>query len=440
MVNSNNYHKIPENCSAPSLLGAIRGVFSRIPDHRTGPTKFTLADALMSGLAVFGLKYPSLLKFDEDQDEPVIRHNLKTLYGVDQAPCDTQLREICDPVDPIELNPAFNQLHQSLRDQGLLKRYEYLDGHVLVSLDGTGQFSSNKLGCGQCCEKHHRNGTTEYYHQLLGAVIIHPDLPQVLPFMPEAILKGDGDSKNDCERNASKRLLPRLKKDHPELRVIVVEDALSANGPHIELLKSLGYSFIIGAKPVGNAYLFAQLDAGKKAGTTREIEVTDAQGVLHGYRFANGLGLNATYPGLLVNMVEYWEVKGNKVQNFSWITDIEITPKKVAKIVRGGRARWKIENETFNTLKNQGYCLEHNYGHGEENLATNFGVLTFLAFLVDQIQALGCPLFKEAQDSRRTKVSFWDRLRGYVMACFLESWEELWSRIINAKKPIIDTG
>ena len=440
MANSNNYNNTQTNCSAPSLLGIIRSVFSRIPDHRTGTTKFTLADALMSGLAVFGLKYPSLLKFDEDQDEPIIRHNLKTLYGVDLAPCDTQLREICDPVNPIEINPAFNRLHQSVRDQGLLKSYEYLDGRVLTSVDATGQFSSSKIDCPQCCVKHHRNGITEYYHQLLGAVVIHPDLKQVLPFMPEAILKGDGDSKNDCESNAAKRLLPRLKNDHPELRAILVEDALYANGPHIKLVKSLEYGFITAVKPVGNAYLFKQLDAGKKAGTTQEVEVTDAQGVLRGYRFANGLGLNATYPDLLVNMVEYWEAKGGKVQNFSWITHIEITTGNVDKIVRGGRSRWKIENETFNTLKNQGYCLEHNYGHGEENLATIFGVLTFLAFLVDQIQALGCSLFKEAQDSRRTKVSFWDRLRIFVTAYFIESWDELWTIIINAKKPIIDTG
>ena len=170
------------------------------------------------------------------------------------------------------------------------------------------------------------------------------------------------------------------------------------------------------------------------------MEVTDEQGVLRGYRFANGLGLNATHPDMLVNMVEYWEAKGGKVQNFSWITDIEITTGNVDKIVRGGRARWKIENETFNTLKNQGYHLEHNYRHGAENLATVFGVLTFLAFLVDQIQALGCPLFKEAQNPRRTKISFWGCIRGLVTTNSIASWEALWNRIINAKKVIIDTG
>jgi hypothetical protein len=233
--------------------------------------------------------------------------------------------------------------------------------------------------------------------------------------------------------------LPRLKADHPELKAILVEDALGANGPHISLIKSLGYSFIIGAKPVGNGYLFNQLDAHVKDGRAHEFEVIDEQGVLHGYRYANGLKLNASHPDILVNLVEYWEVKKGKVLNFSWITDIKITPQNVAYIVRGGRARWKIENETFNTLKNQGYHLEHNYGHGKKFLATVFGCLTFLAFLVDQIQALGCPLLQRAKASRRTKASLWDRLRALVTTHYLSSWEELWWKIIRAKEPVIDT-
>ena len=69
-------------------------------------------------------------------------------------------------------------------------------------------------------------------------------------------------------------------------------------------------------------------------------------------------------------MLEYWEIHPDgKVQHFSWITDFFLIPENVWDIMRGGRARWKIENETFNTLKNQGYHLEHNYGHGEQNLS-----------------------------------------------------------------------
>jgi len=438
-MNSNPLPKSIYGCSAKPLLTAVRTAFGAVPDHRGVAKVFTLVDSLMSGLAVFGLKYPSLLKFDEHNEEGIIKHNLKSLYGVEQTPCDTQLREILDPVDPKYLRSAFVALHEIVDRQSLLQKYEYLHGHVLVSLDGTGHFSSCKMGCPQCCVKIHRNGLAENYHQLLGAVVVHPDLPVVLPFMPEAILKADGTTKNDCERNAANRLLPRLKADHPELKVILGEDALGANGPHISLIKSLGYSFIIGAKPVGNGYLFNQLDAHVKDGTAHEFEVTDESGVLHGYRYANGLKLNASHPDILVNLVEYWEVKKGKVLNFSWITDIKITPQNVAYIVRGGRARWKIENETFNTLKNQGYHLEHNYGHGKKFLATVFGCLTFLAFLVDQIQALGCPLLQRAKASRRTKASLWDRLRALVTTHYLSSWEELWWKIIRAKEPVIDT-
>ena len=73
-----------------------------------------------------------------------------------------------------------------------------------------------------------------------------------------------------------------------------------------------------------------------------------------------------------------------------------LTPDNVDVIMRGGRARWKIENETFNTLKNQGYHLEHNYGHGEQNLSVVFAMLMMLAFLVDQTQQLCCPVFQAA--------------------------------------------
>jgi hypothetical protein len=91
------------------------------------------------------------------------------------------------------------------------------------------------------------------------------------------------------------------------------------------------------------------------------------------------------------------------------------------------------ENETFNTLKNQGYHLEHNYGHGEEYLATVFGLLTFLAFLVDQLQELGCELFRRAARSRRTRVSFWDRLKALATVVRVAGWEDLLNKVIQSR-------
>jgi hypothetical protein len=131
--------------SAPGLLRTIHESFASVPDPRGARVEIALGDALMAGLAVFGLKYPSLLKFDEASREDVIRHNLRTLYGVERAPCDTQLRTILDPVAPEHLRPAFRAVHRELQRHKALEAYRYLDGYYLVSVDGTGQFASSEI-------------------------------------------------------------------------------------------------------------------------------------------------------------------------------------------------------------------------------------------------------------------------------------------------------
>jgi hypothetical protein len=130
-------------------------------------------------------------------------------------------------------------INQRLYDHCLLENFRYPEG-FLVSIDGTGQFASSSIRCPQCCQRHHRNGSIGYYHQLLAAVIVHPDQKQVLPLFPEAITHQDGESKNDCELNASKRLVKQLREAFPNWPIRVVEDSLFANGPHINLLKELG--------------------------------------------------------------------------------------------------------------------------------------------------------------------------------------------------------
>ena len=120
--------------SAPALLDQIRKDFEKVPDPRRSGQQFSLPDVLMSGLAVFGLKYPSLLKFDENRNEERVRTNLRNLYGVLQAPCDTQLRTVLDEVSPAELRLPFISIHQRLHSQGVVEAYRYL-GCLLYTSD-----------------------------------------------------------------------------------------------------------------------------------------------------------------------------------------------------------------------------------------------------------------------------------------------------------------
>jgi hypothetical protein len=433
--------KARKDLSADSLFRLIRSRFDDLPDARAGEPEIPLGDALMSAFAMFSLKDPSLLAFDQRRDDP--NDNFRTIYGIHRVPSDTQMRAILDPVDPDDLRPLFGDVFRRLQRGKALEAFVYLEGHYLLSLDGTTYFSSNKIHCDSCLEKHHRGGGVTYSHQLLGATLVHPDLKEVIPLAPEPIINQDGHTKNDCERNATRRWLTRFRQEHPHLPVIVVEDALSANAPHLDDLRDARAHYIIGVKPGDHAFLFEHLRAADEAGQTRTLTLHDAAtGVLHHFRFHNGVPLNASHPDCLVNVLDFWEIhptkivkkveRVGKVQHFSWITDFVLTSDNVHAVMRGGRARWKIENETFNTLKNQGYHLEHNYGHGQHNLSVVLALLMMLAFLVDQTQQLCCPLFQAAWAKRgHNKRSLWEAMRTLFRAFEFASMQELYEAIVR---------
>src|SRR3990172_12730780 len=174
----------------------------------------------MSALALFGLKSPSLLQFDIEREKKIIKHNLRTLYHVEDAPCDTYLRVRLDEVDPLFIRPAFTSVFSLLQRGKVLEDYKFLSKYLLFACDGTGMFSSESVNCDNCCEKHHKDGRVTYYHQMLSAVVIHPDQKEVFPLCPEPISKADGSAKNDCEQNAMKRLVADFQREHPRLEVI----------------------------------------------------------------------------------------------------------------------------------------------------------------------------------------------------------------------------
>jgi hypothetical protein len=424
-----------KHLSAPGLLSIIHKQFSKIPDPRefTKNVTISITDHLMSGLAIFGLKCPSLLDYDRKRSDEVIAKNLRNLYLVNNPPSDTYLRERLDHVSPDHIRPAFKKVFAFFQRGKGLEEFEYLDGHVLISGDGTGHFSSGNVCCPQCCVKEHQNGTKTYYHQMFGACVVHPNKKNVIPLCPEVILNQDGSSKNDCERNACKRFLENFRREHPHLKAILVEDGLSSTAPHIRMIEEFRLKYILGAKPGDHQFLFEQLDASEE---TRYHEIRTDDGYLHQYRFLNNASLNKSNQDVKVNILEYRQTdsKGKEL-NFSWVTNILISTINAEKIAIGGRARWKIENETFNTLKNLGYNFEHNYGHGKKYLSTVLCLLMMLAFLVDQVQEISCPLFQQCRKFAGTYRSLWEIMRALFHYVELMDWENFYLTI-SKKKPL----
>ena len=421
--------------SASGLISTVYKQFEKIPDPRKFNTNsfIPLKEHLMSGLAIFGLKFPSLLQYDRGRKKPPIEENFKNLYHVNTPPSDTYLRERLDRVDPKILRPVFKQLFAKLQRGKCLESFEYFEGHYLLSIDGTGEFSSSKVSCKHCCKKEHRSGQVTYYHQMLGGCIVHPDQSNVIPLCPEIIQNIDGNEKNDCERNAAKRFIDNFRREHPHLKVIAIQDGLASNAPYIEFLEEKKIKYILGAKPGDHAYLFQQLE---KSNESKYFELWEENETLHQFRFTNGLSLNKSHLSLKVNIIEYRETRANgKELNFSWVTNISVTENNVYQLMRGGRARWKIENETFNTLKNLGYNFEHNYGHGKEFLASVFCTLMILSFFIDQIQEISCHLFQLARKEAGTYRTLWQRMRTFFEYFVMPSWEEFYQLIARQKSP-----
>ena len=429
--------KLRKHLNADALFDSVRNGFGNIQDHRNGNTKLPLTDALMSGFAMFSIKDPSLLTFDERRS--AAPHNLKTIYGIGSIPCDTSMREILDGVDPNDLRPLFKDAFRSLQRGKALEKMVFMNDCYLLNLDGTGYFSSNKLHSKACMEKKNsKTGEITYYLQTVGAAIVHPDYKEVIPLCPEMITKQDGATKNDCERNAVKRLLGKLRQEHPHLKLIVNEDALSSNAPHLEDLEEYNLHYILGVKEGDHKFLFQYVDQAVKNGTAMELTIADPKNtdITHCFHIVYNAPLNKSNQNRRSTFVEYWEhnAKTGKIKRFSWITDLDITEDNVYQFMRGARARWKIENETFNTLKNQGYHFGHNYGLGKQHLSEVFVLLMMLAFLVDQMLQLCCPVFNAAWKKWKTKRSLWEKVRSKFHEFYIETMEDLYRSLAEHKQ------
>lgn len=425
--------------SADALYGQVYDHCLTLP-HQTQPNaEISLADATMSGFAMFVLKEPSLLAFDQrrKQDET----NLKMIFRMQRVPSDTRMREILDPLDPQDLRPAFTNVFAQLQRGKVLDNLRFLDDYYLLALDGTEYFSSESIHCEHCMQKQLRSGQTVYYHQMLAGVLVSPDRPEVVPLMPEPILRQDGQNKNDCERNALKRWLTAFRQEHPHLQAIATLDALYANAPVVEDLERALLPWIIRVKEDGNRYLFQQVQQRRVAddASVEDFAAVGIDGVHRRFCLIKDLPLNESNPHVRVDFMEVIEpLAGEGERRFTHILSprLELNRPRSERLMWGGRARWKVENETFNTLKNQGYHLEHNYGHGHQNLSVVLMTLMMLAFLVDQSCQLSCPLFAAAYQQCGSKRKLWEGMRELFHCFELCSMQEIyWALSQGHEKP-----
>jgi hypothetical protein len=407
--------------SADGLIKTIKEGVRKISDPRRGQnTRYALEDYIMSAFAMFSLKDESLLQFSEHiQDD----QNLKNIYKLEHVPSDTQMRKVLDDVSSSELDELFIKCFEKIQRGKVLTKFVGINDTYTALVDGVHYFKSNKKSSESCTVKNHSNGEVSYNLSALGIVLAKVGCPTVIPLCPEPMVKQDGSKKNDCEVTAAIRLLTKIDKLYPRLKLTYVMDAMFSNSTIISAILESKNHYIMGIKPDSHKLLYEQKENCKK--------IVIKQGkVEHHFEYCNNVSLNASNLELKTNVLFYQEHSDKGKKTFSWITDHEITDSNLMEIMQTGRARWKIENETFNTLKNQGYNLEHCYGLGKKNLSVNLMKLMMLAFLVDQVQQTCCKLFQAALSRLGAKIKIWKDIKTYMHCFIVHSMEEVFKIIV----------
>ena len=402
--------------------------FTTVPDLRNRIIGQSLADILQAGFAMFHLKFCSLLDFDNATTAQ--RDNIKSVYGISKVCSDTQMRRMIDRVEPTVVEERIHSLiNEEFHRSGTAREYTVFDGRLIVSLDGVEHFRSHKVHCASCLVKHSKTKGTSYYHQMLCGSIVHPDQAQVFPAVVEPIVKQDGQTKNDCERNAAMRVIDQLNRGYAGRKLLIVADGLYSCGPFLDKLIEYNHDFIITAKPGDHKALFKHFTTWSDRGATKKLEVIN-KGVTHRFEWANGLGLNETWSAMKLNVLMYEQIDAKgRVTRFSWVTNRKLSKRNVEQIMRIGRSRWKVENETFNTLKNQGYNFEHNYGHGHQYLSTTLSYLMLLAFLTDQLIERCCEDFRLILGKTKTRVKLWFQQRALFTSQAFDSFNGIYGRL-----------
>lgn len=343
---------------------------------------------IFMGLLLYILKLEALRQLHTLNGQTLI-DNLNDFLGLNLEALNHfgTLIYFCKGNDPKNLETLRYKMIQSLLRKKVLTRYRLFNEYYLIAIDGTNNLTFKKRHCPQCIARKAPNGEIYYYHPVLEAKIV---TSSGLAFSVESEFienkKGvkkalSDEEKQDCELRAAYRLIEKLKKKFPQLKICLLADSLYANQQIMKKCKDYGWKYIITFKEgsIPNVYKEFESLIEIEKGNIKQIE---NEKVRQDIRWINHID----HEEQKVNVVECREhkIKEQTDKKFVFITNILITKKYVDYLVQTGRLRWKIENEGFNIQKNKGYNLEHKYSR-DETAIKNLYLFMQIAHILNQL-------------------------------------------------------
>lgn len=420
-----------------ALLASLRHCCGTLPDKRTGKNAtYPIADIGLAAFSVFFMQSPSFLAHQRQLARGHGRSNCQTLFGMERIPSDNHIRALLDPAPPECLFPVFGDVVVALERSGGLADFRRLGEHVLIALDGTQYHCSAKVHCPQCSSRARTGGKTEYFHTLVAASIVAPGHRRVVPLEPTFVTPQDGHEKQDCESRAARRWLASHGPRYARLNPVYLGDDLYACQPICQAVLESGGHFLFVCKPSSHPTIEEYL-TGIELSERVETVKRGGQRIVHRYRWLNDVPLRADAKAIEVNWlgIEILNKAGEVTYRNSFITDLPVNDRNVAELAACGRARWKVENETFNTLKTKGYNLEHNFGHGQHNLAAVLATLNLLAFALHTVCDLAKGAWRQALDRIGPRLRFFQHLRTLTDYEVFPSWAHLLEKMAFPRQP-----
>ena len=265
-----------------------------------------------------------------------------------------------------------------------------------------------------------------YFHTVVAASVVKPGKNWVLPLRPEFVEPQQGYDKQDCESRAARRWLGLNGLRYSKLNPVYLGDDIYSKQPVCEEVLAVGGHFLFVCKPDSHKTMNEYLTGVEVPSLSRKVK-RGKKSFSYTWRWMLGLPIRDGKDALEVNWLEIAirDSNGKITYRNSFITDLPVDADNVEELAAAGRARWKIENETFNTLKTKGYNLEHNFGHGKNNLSAVLATLNLIAFAIHLAAELADKTWKAAIEVAGSRVRFFNNLRALTAYLLFPSWDSL---------------
>lgn len=417
----------------PDLFERIK----EIEDCRN-KSEYELVELIVACIFMMMIKSGSRNAFNNYKNTEAFEDNYYKLFKMRIPHMDTVNNVMCKLAEE-ELELLKAHMIRTLVIKKVLHKFRLFNEYFMIAIDGTGIISSSERHCEHCLTKTSKSGKTTYFHNVLEAKLICSN-GFAISLMTEWIENPEGNfDKQDAELKAFLRLAPKLHKMHPRLPICITADGLYPNQTFFSVCKKYNWRYIVTFKD-GNlpsvqdeVRILKEITSDNSCDQTKVIKKNR---ICSEYTWINGI----EYKGFLVNWIEciettkQIETKEEEIHCFVHLTDMDIGGDKAAQISQAGRLRWKIENEGFNTQKNQGYNLKHKFSRVNLTAAKNYYQCIQIAHLINQLMIFS----KEFQGLLKGKVTIkhlWFILIGYLIFAQIDesAIEQLSSRRIQVR-------